>query len=233
MQKRASMHEGPLADLFRSTEAAARATGADAAAERPHLRPVRADDPAINDQSPALRPSPATSGSPLCAGRRVAPISPSSASSASAARASTRSTGWSTRASAAWNSSPSTPMRSNSHSRRRRVQIDIGRELTHGLGSGAEPDIGRRSAEETIDEIRKALRGSDLVFVAAGEGGGTGTGAAPVVARCARELGALTVGIVTTPFGFEGIATAAPGRGRRRGARPAASTRSSSSRTRS
>ena len=84
------------------------------------------------------------------------------------------------------------------------VKIHIGRELTQGLGSGAEPDIGRRAAEETYDQIKNALRGSDMVFVTAGEGGGTGTGAAPVVARIARELGALTVGIVTTPFRFEG-----------------------------
>ncbi|MGZ8782636.1 MAG: cell division protein FtsZ [Gaiellaceae bacterium] len=84
------------------------------------------------------------------------------------------------------------------------VKIHIGRELTQGLGSGAEPDIGRRAAEESYDQIKNALRGSDMVFVTAGEGGGTGTGAAPVVARIARELGALTVGIVTTPFRFEG-----------------------------
>jgi cell division protein FtsZ len=84
------------------------------------------------------------------------------------------------------------------------VKIHIGRELTQGLGSGADPDIGRRAAEEGYDAMKNALRGSDMVFVTAGEGGGTGSGAAPVVARIARELGALTVGIVTTPFRFEG-----------------------------
>jgi len=84
------------------------------------------------------------------------------------------------------------------------VKIHIGRELTEGLGSGADPDLGRRAAEEAYDQIKRALRGSDMVFVTAGEGGGTGSGAAPVVARIARELGALTVGIVTTPFSFEG-----------------------------
>ncbi|HET7648495.1 MAG TPA: cell division protein FtsZ [Gaiellaceae bacterium] len=84
------------------------------------------------------------------------------------------------------------------------VKIHIGRELTQGLGSGAEPDVGRLAAEEGYDQLKQALRGSDMVFVAAGEGGGTGTGAAPVVAKIARELGALTVGIVTTPFKFEG-----------------------------
>ena len=84
------------------------------------------------------------------------------------------------------------------------VKIHIGRELTEGLGSGADPAIGRRAAEESYDEIKQALRGSDMVFVTAGEGGGTGSGAAPVVAHIARELQALTVGIVTTPFKFEG-----------------------------
>ncbi|MDP8911246.1 MAG: cell division protein FtsZ [Actinomycetota bacterium] len=84
------------------------------------------------------------------------------------------------------------------------TKIHIGRELTQGLGSGAEPDVGRRAAEESYDQIKHALRGSDMVFVTAGEGGGTGSGAAPVVARIARDLGALTVGIVTTPFKFEG-----------------------------
>ena len=84
------------------------------------------------------------------------------------------------------------------------VKIHIGRDLTQGLGSGADPVIGRRAAEESYDQIKNALRGSDMVFVTAGEGGGTGTGAAPVVAKIARELNALTVGIVTTPFRFEG-----------------------------
>ena len=84
------------------------------------------------------------------------------------------------------------------------VKIHIGRELTQGLGSGADPDVGRRAAEEGYDELKQEIRGADMVFVAAGEGGGTGSGAAPVVAGIARELGALTVGIVTTPFRFEG-----------------------------
>jgi cell division protein FtsZ len=84
------------------------------------------------------------------------------------------------------------------------VKIHIGRELTGGLGSGAEPAIGKRAAEESHDQIKRALRGSDMVFVTAGEGGGTGSGAAPVVASIAREVGALTVGIVTMPFRFEG-----------------------------
>ncbi len=84
------------------------------------------------------------------------------------------------------------------------VKLHIGESITQGLGSGSDPETGRRAGEEGYDQIRTALRGSDMVFVTAGEGGGTGTGAAPVVAKIARELGALTVGIVTTPFKFEG-----------------------------
>lgn len=84
------------------------------------------------------------------------------------------------------------------------VKLDIGRELTRGLGAGADPEIGRRATEDHAEEIEQALTGSDMVFVTAGEGGGTGTGGAPVVARIAKSLGALTVGIVTKPFSFEG-----------------------------
>jgi cell division protein FtsZ len=84
------------------------------------------------------------------------------------------------------------------------IKISIGEGVTQGLGSGSDPSIGKDAAEEAVDQLKTALRGSDMVFVTAGEGGGTGTGAAPVVARIARELGALTVGIVTTPFRFEG-----------------------------
>ena len=84
------------------------------------------------------------------------------------------------------------------------TKIHIGRELTHGLGSGSEPTVGQAAAEESYDQIKHALRGTDMVFVTAGEGGGTGTGAAPTIAKIAKSLGALTVGIVTTPFKFEG-----------------------------
>jgi cell division protein FtsZ len=84
------------------------------------------------------------------------------------------------------------------------VKLDIGRELTRGLGAGADPEIGRRAAEDHAEEIEQALSGADMVFVTAGEGGGTGTGGAPVVARIAQSVGALTVGIVTKPFSFEG-----------------------------
>jgi cell division protein FtsZ len=84
------------------------------------------------------------------------------------------------------------------------VKLDVGRELTRGLGAGADPEVGRKAAEDHQDEIEDVLRGADMVFVTAGEGGGTGTGGAPVVARIARSLGALTVGVVTRPFTFEG-----------------------------
>ena len=84
------------------------------------------------------------------------------------------------------------------------VKIHIGSQATRGLGAGADPAVGKAAAQESRDELKEALKGADMVFVTAGEGGGTGTGAAPIVARIARELGALTVGIVTTPFKFEG-----------------------------
>lgn len=84
------------------------------------------------------------------------------------------------------------------------VKLDVGRELTRGLGAGADPEVGRRAAEDHQEEIEEVLKGADMVFVTAGEGGGTGTGGAPVVARIARQLGALTIGVVTRPFTFEG-----------------------------
>jgi cell division protein FtsZ len=84
------------------------------------------------------------------------------------------------------------------------VKIPIGQELTNGLGAGADPQIGRQAAEESMDIIKDNLEGADMVFVTAGMGGGTGTGASPVIARVAKELGALTIGVVTKPFAFEG-----------------------------
>jgi cell division protein FtsZ len=84
------------------------------------------------------------------------------------------------------------------------VKLDIGRETTRGLGAGSDPEVGRRAAEEHREEMEELLKGSDMVFITAGEGGGTGTGGAPVVAELARKAGALTIGVVTRPFGFEG-----------------------------
>lgn len=84
------------------------------------------------------------------------------------------------------------------------VKLDVGRELTRGLGAGADPEVGKKAAEDHAEEIEEVLKGADMVFVTAGEGGGTGTGGAPVVARIAKGLGALTIGVVTRPFTFEG-----------------------------
>jgi len=89
------------------------------------------------------------------------------------------------------------------------VKLDIGRAVTRGLGAGASPDVGRQAATDHEEEIKEVLRGADMVFVTAGEGGGTGTGGAPIVARIAREIGALTVGVVTRPFTFDGKRRAA------------------------
>jgi cell division protein FtsZ len=90
------------------------------------------------------------------------------------------------------------------HKSKAKKKIHIGKTLTRGLGTGMNPDIGKQAGEETREEIQDAIKGSDMVFITCGMGGGTGTGAAPVVAKIARELGALTVGVVTRPFGFEG-----------------------------
>jgi cell division protein FtsZ len=84
------------------------------------------------------------------------------------------------------------------------IKVHIGADSTRGLGAGADPEVGRAAAQESRDELKDVLKGADMVFVTAGEGGGTGTGGAPIVAAIARELGALTVGVVTRPFGFEG-----------------------------
>ena len=84
------------------------------------------------------------------------------------------------------------------------VKLNVGRELTRGLGAGANPNVGRKAVEDHHDEIEEVLRGADIVFITAGEGGGVGTGGAPVVANVARSLGALTIGVVTRPFKFEG-----------------------------
>jgi cell division protein FtsZ len=84
------------------------------------------------------------------------------------------------------------------------LKLDIGRTITRGLGAGSDPDVGRAAAEEHRDEIEEALKGADMVFITAGEGGGTGTGAAPVIAEIAKNQGSLTIGVVTRPFAFEG-----------------------------
>src|SRR5438046_6341951 len=84
------------------------------------------------------------------------------------------------------------------------VKIQVGAETTRGLGAGANPEIGLAAAQESRDELKEALKGADMIFITAGEGGGTGTGGAPIVAELGQEIGALTVGVVTRPFAFEG-----------------------------
>ena len=231
-RNRARMREGPLAELFRATEAAQR--GASSEGEDTVLITTAEETPAEPELRPvAPAPAPAPTPLPLREPEVEAPVEPD-------------------RPAARWlEPLPANPARlerareSTSYLAVIRVvgvggaglnaldrmmdagitQVDfvavntdiqqlqmsdapnklhIGSELTEGLGSGADPEIGRRSAEDSYDQIKRTLRGSDMVFVTAGEGGGTGSGAAPVVARIARELGALTVGIVTTPFKFEG-----------------------------
>ncbi len=111
------------------------------------------------------------------------------------------------------------------------MTIHIGEALTRGLGAGANPELGRAAAMEDYDRIKHLLKGSDMVFITAGAGGGTGTGAAPIVARIAREIGALTVGIITKPFGFEGTRRAAAAAESASTRSPTRWTRSSSCRT--
>ena len=84
------------------------------------------------------------------------------------------------------------------------VKLDIGRSLTRGLGAGSDPEVGRQASEEHLEEIEEVLKGADMVFITAGKGGGTGTGAAPIIAEMAKNVGALTIGVVTRPFAFEG-----------------------------
>ncbi len=233
--KRASMHDGPLADLFRSTDASKDAGNtAEPTPPAPeetieatqlldppvavappappvtsHIQPVPdpVDEPA--SETPAVRPAAMfargdAKGSPLArnvsgnaylAVIRVIGVGGAGVNAVDRMiEAGIRDVEFiAVNTDAQQLSSSEAPTR-----------IHIGEDLTKGLGSGARPEIGREAAEESEEEIRKALQGSDLVFIAAGEGGGTGTGAAPVVARIAREMGALTIGIVTTPFRFEG-----------------------------
>jgi cell division protein FtsZ len=205
-KKRASMHDGPLADLFRQTDSStepAPEAAPDTAARAKPSKPLRA---VVKDV-----PAPRTAARPV-------PLSPGAESGAYLAVI--RVVGVGGAGVNAVNRMIESGIRGveflavNTDAQQlaladAAVKIHIGQQLTEGLGSGSDPEVGRRAAEESDAEIREALRGSDLVFVAAGEGGGTGTGAAPVVARIARELGALTVGIVTTPFGFEGSRRAA------------------------
>src|SRR5206468_4208476 len=249
-RKRASMREGPLAELFRATEAAQRQTeGKEAPSEAPPPEPepqepepelppaAAAPPPAVEEPPappvsappvsapvvpPAPAPEPAREEPDRPAARRVEPLpeqpprlwrAPRPDSPAYLAVIRVVGVGGAglnaldrmidagiTGVEFVAINTDIQQLQMNDAP----LKIHIGRELTEGLGSGADPEIGRAAADEAHDQIKRALRGSDMVFVAAGEGGGTGSGAAPVVADIARELGALTVGIVTTPFRFEG-----------------------------
>jgi cell division protein FtsZ len=226
-RKRASMREGPLAELFRATEAAQQQA---ARKEEPAKEaPPAATDEATAEHAPALEPvetpaepapEPAPRERPVV--RYLEPVPEPPPRLHRAPRGETASylavirvvgvggaglNALDRMMDAGINQvefvAVNTDIQQLSTSDAA-TKIHVGRELTHGLGSGADPEVGRRAAEESYDQIKHALRGSDMVFVTAGEGGGTGSGAAPVVARIAREVGALTVGIVTLPFKFEG-----------------------------
>jgi cell division protein FtsZ len=208
-KRRASMREGPLADLFRATDDAG-------AADPPpgSSAPAPASVPAPFDEEPLPPPTPL----PV---RDALPFTPA-ARAASSYLASIRVVGVGGAGMNAVARMIETDLRGvefvavNTDAQQlamsdATVKVALGREQTRGLGAGGDYELGKRVAEaggdrlrEAYDHVKRALRGSDMVFVAVGEGGGTGSGAAPVVARIARELGALTVAIVTMPFGFEG-----------------------------
>jgi cell division protein FtsZ len=245
-RKRATMREGPLAELFRTTEAAQRsqAEGAEAppAAQEDERVQAALDETVEHVPDFAKEPAaeaPAAEAAPVAAPEEEEDVAPEAAASRAAARY------FQTMLEPAPRLHRVPPPKGSAYMAAIRVvgvggaglnavhrmmdagiaqvdfiavntdrqalaisdaptKISIGESVTGGLGSGSDPTVGRAAAEEATDQLRAALRGSDMVFVTAGEGGGTGTGGAPVVARIARELGALTVGIVTTPFRFEG-----------------------------
>jgi cell division protein FtsZ len=207
MAKRNSMRDGPLAQLFKATEAA-QAQGEPAPDEVPEpkraksrapkprpepTRPTLVDLPQGDDYSAARLPHP--ENHPYLAVIRVIGVGGGGCNAINRMiEADVKGVEF-----IAVNTDIQQLQMSDAP-----TKVHIGRDQTQGLGSGADPEIGRKAAEESYDRIKTMLRGSDLVFVTAGEGGGTGSGAAPVIARIAREVGALAVGIVTSPFAFEG-----------------------------
>ncbi|HUZ84989.1 MAG TPA: cell division protein FtsZ, partial [Gaiellales bacterium] len=192
MAKRNSMRDGPLAQLFKATEPAEDDAGeAEPQTTRRRSRPKVVDLPAADPSARPVRPQ----NSAYLAVIRVVGVGGGGGNAVNRMIAS----GLEGVEFIALNTDTQQLQMSDAG-----TKIHIGREQTHGLGSGADPEVGARAAEDSYDRIKTVLRGSDMVFVTAGEGGGTGSGAAPVVARIARELGALTVGIVTSPFRFEG-----------------------------
>jgi cell division protein FtsZ len=209
-RKRASMREGPLAELFKATEAAqeqqkqeaARSKGRKRlrAAPEPERPPVeeRRDEPrlaALPEPAPRLHRTPLAGEFAYAASIRVIGVGGAGSNAVNRMI----DAGISDVDFAVVNTDVQQLAMSDAP-----LKIHIGDELTRGLGSGSDADLGQQAAEEAYDQIKAVMRGSDMVFVTAGEGGGTGSGAAPVVARIAREVGALTVGIVTMPFRFEG-----------------------------
>jgi cell division protein FtsZ len=205
-RKRASLREGPLAELFKATEAAQeQAAKADTPPERAPAEPeAPKDDPEgatvhqlgiLPEQGPRLHRAPAPETAAYLAVIRVVGVGGAGLNAVNRMI----DAGVADVEFIAVNTDVQQLAMSEAP-----LKIHIGSELTRGLGSGSESDVGKRAAEEAYDQIKRALRGSDMVFVTAGEGGGTGSGAAPVVANIARGLGALTVGICTTPFRFEG-----------------------------
>jgi cell division protein FtsZ len=227
-RKRASMREGPLAELFRATDAAQRQAERDQEARAPEPRALEPEEPtaeqaAVTPTQPAepelVKPDKperrVAKPAPLRMAEALRPVQEVPRARSSAYLAVIRVVGVGGGGLNAVNRMIEAGISQvefialNTDIQQLRaseapIKLHVGRELTQGLGSGADPEIGRQAAEDAYDQIKHVLRGSDMVFVTAGEGGGTGSGAAPVVARVARELGALAVGIVTLPFRFEG-----------------------------
>jgi cell division protein FtsZ len=208
-RKRASMREGPLAELFKATEAAQEQQKQEQEAERKGKKRLRAaPDPverqpegeservaALPEPAPRLHRTPLAEQSAYFAVIRVVGVGGAGSNAVNRMI----DAGISDVEFLVVNTDVQQLALSDAPQK-----IHIGDALTRGLGSGSDADVGRQAAEDAYDQIKATLRGTDLVFVTAGEGGGTGSGAAPVVARIAREVGALTVGIVTMPFRFEG-----------------------------
>jgi cell division protein FtsZ len=214
-RKRASMREGPLAELFKATEAAQEQQKQESerrgkgrkrlrAAPEPDAVPAQTEQPqpeaeprvaAFPEPAPRLHRTPLAGSAAYFAVIRVVGVGGAGANAVNRMI----DAGISDVEFLVVNTDVQQLALSDAPQK-----IHIGDALTRGLGSGSDADLGRQAAEESHDQIKAVLRGSDLVFVTAGEGGGTGSGAAPVIARIAREVGALTVGIVTMPFRFEG-----------------------------
>ena len=223
-RRRASMREGPLAELFKATDAAQRQAEREQEGSPPEPEEPTVEQAPVAAPEPPPAPEPAKADkperrlakpAPLRMAEALRPVQEVPRARSSAYLAVIRVVGVGGGGLNAVNRMIEAGISQvefiavNTDIQQLRasdapIKLHIGRELTQGLGSGADPGIGRQAAEDAYDQIKHVLRGSDMVFVTAGEGGGTGSGAAPVVARVARELGALAVGIVTLPFRFEG-----------------------------